>query len=424
MIPVGLLRFESDGRRQSSAFEYEPSWLEARHGFDISPSLPRREGAFFSSGSRENPRTALPGVISDATPDSWGRSLMRSALGKGLTEFDFLTLSDDRTRQGALRYLDEDGRQISRKDQPLSRRNIPLERLKSLALTYDRDPVRAQDEAAELTGAVGSLGGARPKANVISDDGLHIAKFTSERDGRPIERVEVATLALARDAGLRASQAELMLGGTEHPVAMIRRFDRRADVRIPYMSTRTALDDADAGTYDQIAEVIRRVSKDPRADLEELFGRVAFTILVANCDDHIKNHGFLYMGENRWSLSPAFDINPQPERHRALETPVSELSGHEASIEALIEASPFFDLSEDEGLGVADRIGTVIRENWMARLSEQGVTGAEARLYEPAFANPEMDVLIGLSGKTASSLAHDDAPSPRGKDDTSSGPDM
>lgn len=399
MLPVGLLRFESDGRRHSSAFEYSTSWLESRHGFDISPSIPRREGPFYSSGDRENVRKALPGVISDATPDSWGRSLMRAALGKSLTEIDYLVLSDDRTRQGALRYLDEDGRQITDPERPLSRRNISLDRLRSLALAYDKDPVRAQAEAAELTGAVGSLGGARPKANVISDDGLFIAKFTSERDGRPIERVEVATLALARDAGLRASSAQLMMANSDYPVAMIRRFDRRADTRIPYMSARTALEDADVGTYDQIAEVIRRISKDARKDLEELFGRIAFTILVANCDDHLKNHGFLYMGENRWGLAPAFDINPQPERHRTLETSISELSGHEASIESLISASPFFDLSEERGLKVADRIGTVIREGWRSRLAEQGVTGAEAKLYEPAFENPEMEVLRRLCEK-------------------------
>lgn len=399
MLPVGLLRFESDGRRQSSAFEYATSWLEARHGFDISPSLPRREGSFYSSGDRENMRKALPGVISDATPDSWGRSLMRASLGKNLTEIDYLVLSDDRTRQGALRYLDDGGKQIADPDRPLSRRNIPLERLRALALAYDRDPARAQAEADELSGAVGSLGGARPKANVIADDGLYIAKFTSERDGRPIERVEVATLALARDAGLRASSAQLMMGNSDHPVAMIRRFDRRATTRIPYMSTRTALEDADTGTYDQIAEVIRRISKDPRADLEEIFARVAFTILVANCDDHLKNHGFLYMGENRWALAPAFDINPQPDRHRVLETSITELTGNEASIEALIESSQFFDLTEDQGLKVAERIGTVIREGWRARLAEQGVTGAEARLYEPAFENPEMEVLKRLCEK-------------------------
>lgn len=391
-LPVGLLRFESDGRRQMSAFEYDPVFLEAPWGFDLSPALPRREGLFHASGTREDPRAALTGAIADATPDSWGRSLMRTALGPGLTEFDYLVLSDDRTRQGALRYLDPEGVQIQDPDRPVSRRSVGLEQLRSLALRFDRDPVRAVEEARELVGAGGSQGGARPKANVISPDGLFIAKFTTERDGRPIERMEVATLKLARDAGLRAADAELALGGSAFPIALIRRFDRRQDTRIPYISARTALD-APEGTYDRIAETIRRIAQDPREELRELYGRIAFTILVANCDDHLKNHGFLYAGNGRWKLSPAFDINPQPERHRVLETPISELTGNEASIGDLIEAAPFFDLDEDEGLAIADRVGTAIRENWRARLEEQGVTGAEARACEPAFLNPEMNIL-------------------------------
>ena len=88
-IRVGTLRFEADGLRQSSAFEYDPGWLSFEGGFDLSPSLPRRSGPFFSSATRENPRLALPGAISDATPDNWGRSLMKSSLGGGLTEFDY-----------------------------------------------------------------------------------------------------------------------------------------------------------------------------------------------------------------------------------------------------------------------------------------------------------------------------------------------
>lgn len=398
-IPVGLLRFESDSRRESSAFEYDPSWLEASYGFDLSPSLPRQEGPFFSTSTSKSKRTALPGAMSDATPDSWGRSLMSRALGGGLTEFEYLTLSDDRTRQGALRYLDDNGQQMQDPERPLSRRNIPLEELRRLALAFDKDAIRAKEEARDLVGAVGSLGGARPKANVISDDGLYIAKFTSQRDSKPIERVEVATLNLARDAGLHAASAELVMAQSEHPIALIRRFDRRAQIRIPYISARTSLGDADSGTYDQLALVIRKISKDPKKDMREIFGRIAFTILVSNTDDHLKNHGFLYLGDNRWGLSPAFDINPQVERQRTLETSITELSGNDSSIEALIEASPFFDLTEDEGLAIASGIGRVIDMAWRPRLAEQGVTGSKAKYYEAAFQNEQSDILRKMATK-------------------------
>ena len=37
------------------------------------------------------------------------------------------------------------------------------------------------------------------------------------------------------------------------------------------------------------------------------------TPFVSNTDDHLKNHGFVYAGSDRWRLSPAFDINPSPQ---------------------------------------------------------------------------------------------------------------
>jgi serine/threonine-protein kinase HipA len=33
-------------------------------------------------------------------------------------------------------------------------------------------------------------------------------------------------------------------------------------------------------------------------------------------DDHLRNHGFLHEHRALWRLSPAFDINPLPEREQ------------------------------------------------------------------------------------------------------------
>ena len=68
---VGRLRFETDGRRQHSQFEYAAEWLVAPDRFALSPGLPLREGGHFSAG-RGDRRSALPGCFSDAAPDSWG----------------------------------------------------------------------------------------------------------------------------------------------------------------------------------------------------------------------------------------------------------------------------------------------------------------------------------------------------------------
>src|SRR3546814_302634 len=97
------------------------------------------------------------------------------------------------------------------------------------------------EELRNLAGIAGSLGGARPKANIMCPDGLWIAKFTSENDRMPVERVEVATLALAQACGIAVVTARLEMAKSNYPIALIKRFDRRGEARIPYISARTAL---------------------------------------------------------------------------------------------------------------------------------------------------------------------------------------
>lgn len=106
--------------------------------------------------------------------------------------------------------------------------------------------------------------------------------------------------------------------------------------------------DATSGTYAKLVEPIRQFSDDPKRDVSEPFNRVDFTILVSNVDGKLRNHGFLFVRNGRWRLSRMFDVNPAHERHRELKTPISEISGTSAGIDALIEHAPFFDLSSDE----------------------------------------------------------------------------
>lgn len=170
----------------------------------ICPSALRR--CFASSGRSGDQRESLPGVFQDAAPDAWGRMLMERLHGAGLSEFDMLTLTDDATRRGALRFCDapgagHHGRQRS------GPRLIDLEELRSIAATIGRRGEVSNAALRQMAGAGGSIGGARPKANVTDDGQLWIAKFSSATDASPVERIEVATLQLAREVGLNAPEA-------------------------------------------------------------------------------------------------------------------------------------------------------------------------------------------------------------------------
>lgn len=404
LAPVGELVFESDGRRQTSMFRYTDAWLDDPSGFALSPAMPLSTAPFFTSATADNRRAALPLPIGDGTPDSWGRGLLRRGEPPALTEFDYLVGVDDLTRQGALRYVDAEG-------QPLARAWPPVPRLADLAdlRRLASTPLENLDAAARsrLIGSGASVGGARPKACIVDADGdLAIAKFTTDQDTLPIERVEVATLSLANDVGINASSARLELGSTSRPVATIKRFDRRRSAgsqqsdRVAYLSAQSFIgaELATGSFYTDIADALRTHGASPKAQLAELFRRILFSILVSNNDDHLRNHGLLHVGGGLWVLSPAFDINPQPERTRHLETGISELSGHEASIEAALEASPFFDIEHDDGRTMLRSMVGVIDGRWRRRCLEAGLSAAETRHYAPAFEHEETKIARRLVG--------------------------
>ncbi len=398
--PVGEILFESDGRREISLFRYAPAWLANPSRFAIAPALPLSETAFHRSGSGPNRRAALVGPVSDSAPDSWGRGLIRKAHRGGLTELDYLLAADDTTRQGALRYLDDAGQPLAQ-TLPSVPRLQNLAELRALARKSNAELELTPTERDVLIGNASSLGGARPKANIRDGSGqLAIAKFTAEQDSLPIERVEVATLALARDAGVNAALAHLELANTDRPVALIRRFDRRGERRIGYLSAQSFID-ANSGTgafYTDIADALRGHGADPKAQLEELYRRVLFTILVSNNDDHLKNHGLLHVGGGRWVLSPAFDINPQPHRQRGLETGISELSGNAASVEAALEAAPFFDIDRTAAAKTLADMAATINNRWRDHCRNVGLTARQIAHYRPAFDHEEHRFARRLAG--------------------------
>jgi serine/threonine-protein kinase HipA len=267
-----------------------------------------------------------------------------------LNDMDFLLAVDDASRAGALRFRDESG-SFCRASEP-GRRIAPplveLGRLLAATQALESDSETAAD-LAYLRGNGTSLGGMRPKCTVVDDDGnLSIGKFPSVKDDRAVTQGEVLAMTLARDAGIRVAEARL-IESAGMPVALIRRFDRTPEgARLMYVSAATLLGADILGGrehhYTEIVDAIRRHGASAQEDIEELWRRIAFSILITNVDDHLHNHGFLHQGHGHWQLAPAFDLNPFPERLRELKTWISEETGPEASMEALMSVTAYFRL--------------------------------------------------------------------------------
>jgi serine/threonine-protein kinase HipA len=171
------------------------------------------------------------------------------------------------------------------------------------------------EELRDLLRGGSSLGGARPRAHVIDNEGrIATAKFPSSRfDSRDVTEWESVALHLALLAGLVVPRSEL-LRVADPSVLIVDRFDREGHRRIGYLSAMTMLEaeDGAVGSYLEIASAIEEASPRATEDLHELRRRMAFTILICNTDDHLRNHAFLHAGGNAWRLSPAFDLNPNP----------------------------------------------------------------------------------------------------------------
>jgi serine/threonine-protein kinase HipA len=330
--PVGVLRFGAQGARQSTAFDYDAGWLAAPDRFALDPALPLVAGPQFRKKSKEG--SIFPLAIADTEPDGWARRVVLrdhakrrragDVLAASLNELDFLLAVDDQSRVGALRFQDEQGA-FQRAADPFRRRAPPLVELRRLlkATRAVETDTESSADLAYLRGRGTSLGGMRPKCTVVDAAGLlSIGKFPSVADERSVTRGEVLAMRLAIRAGINAAHAELV-DSDGVPVALIRRFDRRADgTRLMYVSAATMLavdaDGTEEHSYTEIVDALRVNGAAPQIDIEELWRRIAFSILITNVDDHLKNHGFLHAERGLWRLSPAFDLNPSPEGVREL----------------------------------------------------------------------------------------------------------
>ncbi len=403
---VGTLFFNASGNRESSGLEYSPEWIESSISFEIDPALPLGHGRVFRS--KKEGSSVFHGAIADSEPDGWARQVILRAHGKHrkekrehgisidnspLTSLDFLLAVDDFSRIGALRFQDESG--VFQRGGGRGKRTAPplieLDSLLRATQAVETDTETAAD-LEYLRGRGTSLGGLRPKCTVIDNDGsLSIGKFPSIHDSYSVTKGEVLALHVAAAAGIQAAEARIV-ESDGIAVALIKRFDRgpRGE-RIPYLSAATLLgieDSHQVHTYTEIVDALKRYSPDYRADAEELWRRIALTILITNVDDHMRNHGFLHVEKNQWRLSPAFDINPFPDRRRVLKTWITESLGDAASIQSLMEAAPYFGIESKRACALLSTVeGAVAR--WRQIGKDIGMKASELNAFETAFEHVE-----------------------------------
>jgi serine/threonine-protein kinase HipA len=399
---VGLTRLNKVRGAETVTFEYAEGWLADPECFSLEPALALTRGTFPPS-----PGQPLFGSIGDSAPDTWGRRLMQRAerrqadrehrVVRTLTESDYLMGVSDETRLGALRF-----RWVGDEVFQAPRRNgvpalVELGRLLQATerILHDEET----DDDLQLIFAPGSsLGGARPKASVIDQHGhLSIAKFPKETDDYSMETWEEIAFRLADKAGIATPHHELLQVAGK-AVLLSRRFDRAGAIRIPFLSamSMTGSQDGEHGSYPEIVDALSRHGARAKSDAQALYRRVVFNVMISNVDDHLRNHGFLWLDRTGWSLSPAYDLNPMPTdlKARILTTNIN-LDEGTCSIDLLEETAEYFGFGLAEARTIIKEVATATAK-WRDVARKAGARASEIQRMASAFEHEELRRALAL----------------------------
>ncbi|MBK6932566.1 MAG: type II toxin-antitoxin system HipA family toxin [Saprospirales bacterium] len=392
---IGILSAHQAKGRKAFGFEYHSDWIRSKEQLLLDPDIGWFSGPQFPPG-KEN-----FGLFLDSMPDRWGRTLMKrraAAWAKEagqpiptLYDIDFLLGVQDESRMGALRFkLESDGPFLA------NDANSPVPPMASIrelqqaaaAIESDMDNKSIKKWLAILVAPGSSLGGARPKANVLDENNnLWIAKFPSKNDTLDNGAWEFLLYRLASNAGIIMAESKLLKVGGSYHTFLTRRFDRTHGERVHFASAMTMTGNTEdtikehPASYLDLAEFIRFSGADIKMDLQQLWRRIVFHIAVSNTDDHLRNHGFL-LSPGGWRLAPAFDLNPSTDKDGlALNI---DMDDNALDFQLAMSIGQYFQLTNIEMVEILEQVKNVVK-GWRAVAKNIGIAKHEQELMEAAF---------------------------------------
>jgi serine/threonine-protein kinase HipA len=392
---IGVLSAHQGKGRKSFSFEYDTEYLKSKERFLLDPDIGWYSGSQFP-GNKEN-----FGIFLDSMPDTWGRTLMkRRAAQKAkeeekstatLYDIDFLLGVYDPSRMGALRFklkihgpfLDDN------KDYPTP----PWSSIRELQhganqLESDVSDDEVKKWLAILMAPGSSLGGARPKANILDDKGHPwIAKFPSKNDEIDKALWEYLAYKLALEAGVMMAESKIEKVSGNYHTFFTKRFDRMNGERVHFASAMTMTGNNEdtirdnPSSYLELAEFIQFSGAENTEDLHQLWRRIVFHIAVSNTDDHLRNHGFILSNEG-WRLSPAYDINPSIDKD-GLSLNI-DTDSNALDFELAKSVGSYFQLDDKQMETMLHEVKRAVSQ-WKNMAQEIGISRQEQQLMEGAF---------------------------------------
>jgi len=391
---MGILSSHYGKEKKAFSFEYDRAWIKTESHRLLDPDI-----QFFSGPQFPNNKENF-GIFLDSMPDTWGRTLMKKkaaqqAKEKGekqekLYDINYLLGVFDKTRMGALRFktsldgpfLDDDN---DHSTPPWS----SIRALQAAAKNLEDDEnINVKKWLAILIAPGSSLGGARPKANIVDENGgLWIAKFPSKNDNIDKGAWEFLAYRLAIKCGVEMSPCKIEKIAGKYHTFFTKRFDRDGDNRIHFASAMTMTGNNEeilrfsTASYLDIAEFIMNYGANVDANLRQLWRRIVFNICISNTDDHLRNHGFILTGQG-WVLSPAYDLNPSVEKNGlALNI---DMDDNSLNLELAKSVGIYFRLNESDMNNIIHQIQKEVSQ-WQKIASDIGISRGAQELMAGAF---------------------------------------
>lgn len=397
---VGTLRSSVIRGKEHFSFSYDEEWLTSKYVTQIDSSLQLYVGEQHAEDERNFK------VFLDSCPDRWGRMLMqrREAViarhekrkASKLFETNYLLGVHDSFRMGALRFCtSHDGPFLDDNENLAAPAITSLPELQQAANGVEDKPDFDNPDYLKwlnmLISPGSSLGGARPKASVRDvDNTLWLAKFPSRHDEYDIGLWEYVVYQMALDAGINMAESKVLAIGSHHHIFLTKRFDREDDgKRLHFTSAMTQLQyfdgNDDGASYLELAEFLIQNGSNTQEDLEQLWTRVLFNIMVSNSDDHLRNHGFIF-DTTGWRLSPAYDINPTPNA-TGLHLNIDDTS-NALEVELAFEISQYFQVDAKAADEIYQRVATAVLR-WEELAKKAGIEKGDRDLLRDCFLDSE-----------------------------------
>ena len=400
---VGELGYESLRGSDSYSFKFDNEWLRQYGSLFLSADINNYPGLQYTQPGRD-----IFGCFSDALPDRWGRLLLnrreqiQAAEEKRpvrrLSSFDYLMGIDDFSRMGGFRF------RLSQEDEYINcektLRIPPLTDARALVVasmeiekSEELNLLPEKKWLLQLVHPGTSLGGARPKAGVMDDEGhLCVAKFPSRNDDYDVGLWEHHSHLLAKEAGVIAAETTVIDTGDKYHALLSKRFDRTSDGRRKHFASAMTLlglaDGCDAKTgngYLDIVDFILQNCCDVENNLRQLYRRVAFNIAIGNSDDHFRNHGFL-LTPRGWTLSPAYDMNPTLNGYQAL---LINSSTNRADLQVLLDSSEEYMIGKEEAKRIINEVKDGVSK-WKPLAIRLGIAKREIEVFKNKYQASEL----------------------------------